>query len=139
VGPIMDRHGAKWVMASAVALMGLTFVLMGAVQEYWQHFVLQAVGRTVIASTFFMVVGVVIPKWFVTMRGRAIALANLGQRAGQIAFPVMAERILISTGSWRAGWLAMGLTVWVAALLPTLLFLKRRPEDMGLLPDGATH
>jgi OFA family oxalate/formate antiporter-like MFS transporter len=135
VGRVMDRRGARLVMTIAIVLMGLTFVLMAAVQAYWQHFILQIIGRTVIASTFFMVVGVVIPKWFVVMRGRAIALANLGQRVGQIAFPVMAERILL-TGSWRTGWWAMGVTVWVIALAPTLLLLKRRPEDMGLLPDG---
>ena len=27
--------------------------------------------------------------------------------------------------------------VWGTALLPTLLFLRRRPEDRGELPDGA--
>ena len=135
VGPVMDRHGARWVMAAAIALMGLTFVLMGAVQELWHHFALQIVGRTVIASTFFMVVGVVIPKWFIRMRGRAVAFANLGQRLGQIAFPVMVERILLF-GTWRTAWIAMGVAVWASSLLPTLLFLRRRPEDYGLLPDG---
>ena len=136
VGPVMDRHGSRWVMTIAVALMGLTFVLMGAVQELWHHFALQIMGRTIIASTFFMVIGVVIPKWFVAMRGRAAAFANLGQRAGQIAFPVMVERIL-SFGTWRTAWVAMGAVVWASSLLPALLFLRRRPEDYGLLPDGA--
>ena len=135
VGPLMDRHGARWIMAIAILLMGLTFVLMGAVEELWHHFVLQIAGRTVIASTFFMVVGVVIPKWFIAMRGRAIAFANLGQRVGQIAFPVMAERILLSS-SWRTAWVAMGITVWASSLLPTILFLRRSPEDQGFLPDG---
>lgn len=135
VGPIMDRYGARWIMAIAITIMGLTFVLMGAVQELWHHFALQIVGRTVIASTFFMVVGVVIPKWFISMRGRAIAFANLGQRVGQIAFPVMAERIL-QVGTWRAAWVAMGVAVWTLSLLPTILFLRRQPEDQGLAPDG---
>ena len=136
VGPVMDRHGSRWVMTAAIALMGLTFVLMGAVQELWHHFVLQILGRTIIASTFFMVIGVVVPKWFVAMRGRAAAFANLGQRAGQIAFPVMVERIL-TFGTWRTAWVAMGVAVWVSSLLPALLFLRRRPEDYGMLPDGA--
>ena len=135
VGPIMDRYGARWIMATAITLMGLTFVLMAGVQELWHHFALQIIGRAVIASTFFMVVGVVIPKWFILMRGRAVAFANLGQRVGQITFPVMAERILL-TSSWRTAWIAMGITVWVSSLLPTILFLRRRPEDRGELPDG---
>ncbi|MDE2836086.1 MAG: MFS transporter [Chloroflexota bacterium] len=135
VGPLMDRYGSRIIMTVAVALMGLTFVLMGAVQELWHHFALQILGRTVIASTFFMVIGVVIPKWFIVMRGRAGALANLGQRLGQIGFPIMVERIL-TFGTWRSAWVAMGVTVWASSLLPALLFLRRTPEDHGLLPDG---
>ena len=135
IGPIMDKHGARWVMGIAIFIMGLTFILMGYVENITHHFVLQILGRSVIASTFFMVVGVVIPKWFITMRGRAIAFANLGQRLGQIAFPVMAERIL-SFSSWRTAWIAMGFTVWISSLIPTLALLRRQPEDYGLLPDG---
>ncbi|MCY4582042.1 MAG: MFS transporter [Chloroflexi bacterium] len=135
VGPLMDRYGSRIVMSVAIALMGLTFVLMGAVQELWHHFALQIAGRTIIACTFFMVIGVVIPKWFIVMRGRASAFANIGQRLGQIAFPVMVERIL-TVGTWRSAWVAMGITVWASSLLPALLFLRRRPEDYGLLPDG---
>ena len=135
VGPLMDRYGSRIIMTVAIALMGLTFVLMGAVEELWHHFALQILGRTVIASTFFMVIGVVIPKWFIVMRGRAGALANLGQRVGQIGFPVMVERIL-TFGTWRTAWVAMGVTVWASSLIPALLFLRRRPEDHGLLPDG---
>ena len=136
VGPLMDRYGSRAVMSVAIAIMGLTFVLMGAVQELWHHFALQILGRTVIASTFFMVIGVVIPKWFIAMRGRASAFANIGQRVGQIAFPVMVERIL-TVGTWRTAWVAMGVTVWVSSLIPALLFLRRQPEDYGMLPDGA--
>ena len=135
VGPLMDRYGPRIIMSVAIGLMGLTFVLMGAVQELWHHFALQIIGRTVIASTFFMVIGVVIPKWFILMRGRASAFANIGQRVGQIAFPVMVERIL-TFGTWRTAWVAMGITVWASSLIPALLFLRRRPEDYGMLPDG---
>jgi sugar phosphate permease len=136
VGPIMDRYGSRMVMTAAVILMGAIFVLMGTMQELWHHFALQIAGRTIIASTFFMIVGVVIPKWFITKRGRAIGIAGLGERVGQIAFPVMIERIL-AFSSWRAAAVAMGATVWATALLPTILLLRRRPEDHGLRPDGA--
>jgi len=135
VGPVMDRHGARGVMVAAVITMGAIFVLMGAMQELWQHNALQILGRTIIASTFFMITGVVLPKWFVRKRGRAIGLAGLGQRVGQIAFPIMIERIL-TFGTWRQAAVSMGVTVWVTALVPTLLFLKRAPEDDGWLPDG---
>ncbi|MEX2598067.1 MAG: MFS transporter [Dehalococcoidia bacterium] len=136
LGPIMDRHGTRWVVTIAALILGLTFVLTGATQELWQYFVLQIIGRSVMMATFFVLVGVVIPKWFVQKRGRAVALANLGQRGGVVAFAVLGERI-IQTASWRTAWVAMGLAIWGLVLLPAMLFLRRRPEDHGMLPDGA--
>ncbi|MEK7874369.1 MAG: MFS transporter, partial [Chloroflexota bacterium] len=44
--------------------------------------------------------------------------------------------VFIIAYGWRTGWLAVGAGVLVVALLPAALFLRRRPEDMGLTPDG---
>ena len=85
LGPIMARHGARWVMAIAVIILGAIFVGIGTMESYWHHFALQMLGRTVVASTFFLIIGVVIPKWFVVKRGRAIGVAAFGQRIGHAA------------------------------------------------------
>jgi MFS family permease len=135
MGPLMDRHGGRWVMTVAVIIMGAIFVLMGMMDSLWQYFVLQFLGRTVVASTFFMIVGVIIPKWFIAKRGRAIGIASLGQRFGHAAYPVLIGWVLVISG-WRAASITLGISVWVIALLPTALFLKRKPEDIGQLPDG---
>jgi len=134
-GPLMDRYGGRWVMTVAVILMGIIFVAMGFLEAYWQYFTLQFLGRTVVASTFFMIIGVVLPKWFIAKRGRAIGVSALGQRLGHAAFPVMIERMMVFSG-WRAAAISLGVTVWATALLPAALLLRRRPEDMGQLPDG---
>ena len=40
---------------------------------------------------------------------------------------------------WRSAFLALGITLWVLVVIPGLIFLRRQPEDLGLLPDGAAH
>jgi cyanate permease len=40
-------------------------------------------------------------------------------------------------GGWRAGWLGVGVAVLVVGFIPNWLFMVRRPEDVGLLPDRA--
>jgi sugar phosphate permease len=136
VGPALDRYGGRWILGSAAVLLGGVFVLMGFVGALWQHFVLQIIGRAVLTGCFFLATGVVVPKWFVQKRGRAIAFSGLGQRAGHTILPVLTERV-IALASWRAAWIATGALAWAMTVLPLALFLRRRPEDLGLLPDGA--
>ena len=39
---------------------------------------------------------------------------------------------------WRMAWGILGVSVFLMSGIPSVLFLRRRPEDMGLLPDGAS-
>jgi MFS transporter, OFA family, oxalate/formate antiporter len=42
----------------------------------------------------------------------------------------------VQYGSWRAGWIAIGLAVLAIGLLPSVLLIVRAPEDVGLHPDN---
>ena len=39
-------------------------------------------------------------------------------------------------GDWRTGWLTVGILVFSLGLIPTYFLKPRRPEDIGLFPDG---
>jgi cyanate permease len=39
---------------------------------------------------------------------------------------------------WRGAWVVFGVVTLVLVVAPSLIFMRRRPEDMGLLPDGGT-
>ena len=136
-GPAMDKYGPKWIMTIAAVLVGTCFILQGLVQHYWQYFILATVTRSVTAGAFFMVVGIVIPRWFLAKRGLAAAISGLGGSFGQFVNPIMVQTVIATLG-WRAAWASMGILVWVVAILPVFFFLKNKPEDMGLLPDGVT-
>ncbi|MBI4340633.1 MAG: MFS transporter [Chloroflexi bacterium] len=137
VGPAIDRYGARWIMTVAAVLLGSIFFLMGFVTELWQHYVLQILARCITAGAFFLVVGIVLPKWFVAQRGRAAALSGLGGRMGQFLTPILVQTVIVLLG-WRASWAGLAILVWAVAVIPIFFFLKSKPEDMGLLPDGLT-
>ena len=82
-----------------------------------------------------LALGVVVPKWFIAKRGRAVALGGLGQRIGNTITPIYVQ-ILVSHGSWRLATVVAGLLMWTVSMIPAAIFLRRKPEDMGLLPDG---
>jgi sugar phosphate permease len=52
-----------------------------------------------------------------------------------MAFPLL-NLYLIAHFGWQSAWQIIGLLVGATMVLPTLLFLRDRPEEMGLLPDG---
>src|SRR6266446_9193152 len=72
--------------------------------------------------------------WFVARRAFATSVATVAQMAGLVAMPLIAQLAMRQHG-WRGGWLAIGSTTLLIGFLPVWLFLVRRPEDLGLVPD----
>ena len=44
--------------------------------------------------------------------------------------------VISFAGDWHAGWLALAVVALIFGVVPPALFIHRRPEDIGLLPDG---
>jgi MFS family permease len=138
LGPRIDRWGPRWVTAGAFAALGTLLMAMAWMQELWQYNALQVAARALTHGVIGLTLVVVVPKWFVVQRGRAVALSGLGNRGGQFAMPPVAL-FLVRAAGWRWAALLQGAIVWVLAVLPAALLLRREPEDVGLLPDGMSR
>jgi sugar phosphate permease len=75
-----------------------------------------------------------LPNWFVRRRGLAIGIAFAGVGIGSVTLLPWVQHLIEQSG-WRAACTAIGLIVLIA-LAPINLLLRKRPEDLGLLPDG---
>ncbi|MDP6495662.1 MAG: MFS transporter, partial [Dehalococcoidia bacterium] len=137
IGPMIDRFGARWMLPVAQGFLGGALVLHGLIASVWQFYVLQIIARTITMGVVAMALQVVIPKWFVTKRGRAVALSGLGIMVGGTVTPLYVQWF-VGVASWRIAYVVAGILVWVVSLVPAALFLRRQPEDIGLLPDGTT-
>jgi len=83
-----------------------------------------------------VITAVPITKWFVRKRGRATAIITMGFAVGGGSFALLQQALIASVG-WRTA-LAIAALIIAVVLIPIpLLFMRRQPEDMGLLPDGA--
>src|SRR6185437_13159478 len=72
--------------------------------------------------------------WFVRRRGLALSIAFSGVGIGSITIlPWFGW--LIDTAGWRSACVWLGVLV-IVLLGPLNLLLKRRPEDIGMMPDG---
>lgn len=137
MGPVIDKFGSRWILVLSFSLLGGALVLMAFITNLWQFYVLQIIGRTLNMGVIALATFVVIPKWFVKKRGRAVAFGQLGGRAGNAVTPLYVQ-YLVGSGGWRIATVVTGLVIWALSLIPSAVFLRRKPEDIGLLPDGET-
>ena len=136
VGTLLDRHGARGIMVAGAVSSSIAFMLLGRLQELWQFYLLYTFASALgIHELGSLVTTTAVAKWFVRHRGRAIAIATLGNSLGGLLIAPLAAFLVDSVG-WRSAWAVLGFIIVVIVLPPTILFMRRRPEDMGLLPDG---
>ena len=137
VGPLVDRFGARWTLVVSLTLLGTSLLLMANIHALWHFYTLQILGRIMTMGIIALALSIVIPKWFVAKRGRAVALSGIGMMGGGTLTPLYVQ-YLVSTWNWRIAVATSGLVIWVVSLIPSALFMRRQPEDMGLLPDGTS-
>src|SRR3954463_14433851 len=75
-----------------------------------------------------------LPNWFIRRRGLAMGLAFAGVGIGSMTLLPWVQHMIEQT-SWRTACTAMGILTLVV-LAPINLLLRKRPEEIGLLPDG---
>jgi len=135
LGRLIDRRGPRSVMLLGVVMVGAGLGLAPLVTAPWHLYltlgVLVAGGTVCLGYTGH---ALFLPNWFVRRRGLAIGIAFSGVGVGSIVILPWLQRLIAGAG-WRTACLAMAALV-VAALAPLNLLTRRRPEDMGLLPDG---
>lgn len=135
VGPLVDRRGARLVLAVAAAVLGGSLVLVSRFASLWQFYLFYGLGRAMSVGVIEVSSIVSVSNWFIRKRGRALGIVTAGTRTGQALMPLLAQAFIVAWG-WRVGWLGLGLFAWALGIVPALLFMRRRPEDVGLLPDG---
>jgi MFS family permease len=137
VGRLADRIGPRVLMPVGAGIVGTLALLLGSASAPW-HFYAAYVPARALADT--LLCGVVpmtaVTNWFHVKRPRAIGLVFMSVPLGSAGLALLYQALIAEWG-WRAAFLALGLLLWTLAVLPAALLLRRQPEDLGLLPDGA--
>jgi MFS family permease len=136
-GWLLDRYPARKVILPFAALFGAVLLANRAFSARLGQFYL------FYAALGFLVLGLgpvpygyVISQWFDRRRGLALGLMMLGIGAGAIIMPSLAQQPIARFG-WHLAYTILGGAVWLIAVPTVAAFLIERPQDFGLLPDGA--
>jgi len=135
IGRVMDARGPRVVILTGVVLLSAGLFLAPFITQPWHLYatlgVLVGGGASMMTYTAH---SQFLPNWFRRRRGLAISLAFAGAGVGAITLLPWLQSIILSAG-WRASCLAIGVLV-VIVIAPLNLLVRKRPEDLGLLPDG---
>ena len=135
IGRMMDRFGPRAVMEIGTGLMAAGLLLAPLTTQPWHLYL--TIGALVGAGSVclgYSGQSLFLPNWFNRRRGLAIGLAFAGVGIGSMTLLPWVQYMIEQTG-WRTACTAMGILILVV-LAPINLLVRKRPEDIGLRPDG---
>jgi len=136
IGRLADRYGPRWLMPSGLLIAGVCFLLLSGVSSVWQFYAAYIVARAVSNPVLIgLVPRTAAVNFFRRRRNIALALVSTFRPiAGAINIQLIA--LIAISQSWRDAFRYLGIFAF-ALVIPVVLLMRRRPEDIGLQPDGA--
>lgn len=137
IGIAVARFGVKNVQLFGALVTGSGLILAGFIQELWQYYSIYIIMAIGLASIGLVPSQTIISHWFDKKRGTAMGLIMTGIGLGGMAMVFIASQITEAYG-WRWAYRLMGMMVLGIVVPVILTMIKNKPEDLGLLPDGAS-
>jgi MFS family permease len=134
IGRLLDRYGSGVILSITAAVAGACAIGLSFVRQTWAFYALYVPGRMGFASPLELSTSTAISNWFMRRRALVLALHGVTQGIGLAAMPMVAQ-LLITGWGWRHAWMALGVYTLAVGIIPALLLMVRRPEDIGLEPD----
>ena len=135
IGSILDQRGPKPLIFTGASMSAVCLVLLGIQSSLMFYLFLYLIAGFVGWNLFSpFVVNSAINKWFVRKRGWALALGSSGISLGSLVTPLILTGVVDNFG-WRTGYFSLCALVLIL-VIPVSFFMRRTPEDYGLLPDG---
>lgn len=135
VGWAVDKYGSRIVIFCGGIIAGLGFIMMYSINSLWSFYLIYGVLLSIgMSAMLYIPAMTAIANWFVRMRSRALSLLAVGAGIGGFVC-APAATFLISRYGWRVSFVIIGVAIWII-VPPLSLIIKKKPEDIGLAPDG---
>ncbi|HUS97263.1 MAG TPA: MFS transporter, partial [Hyphomicrobiaceae bacterium] len=135
-GRLVDRLGPRWGLFIIATMLGFACMAFGAAANFLWLAVCFALLRFFGQGSMMLGSANLVSQWFSKKRGFALSLMALGFAISMAIHPPLGQ-FLITTFGWRTAWIILGIMTWIMMLPPLLFLVFDKPEDIGLLPDGA--
>jgi len=135
VGRLLDRYGPRWLMALGSAAAALLVLGWASVRTLPQLYLVWAGIGVAMAVVLYEPAFVVVATWFRRRRASALTLLTFMAGFASVIYIPLAGWLVARLG-WRGALVALAIIVAAGTTPLHALVLRRRPEDVGLQPDG---
>jgi MFS family permease len=129
-----DKYGPRKTVALGGFFLGLGLLLTSQIGTAWQLYLFYGLMVGFGMSIAFTPLVATSSRWFVSKRGLAVGIVVAGIGMGTVVMSPLA-RHLIATFEWRLSYVIIALLAWLI-IIPAALFMRRSPEEKGLLALG---
>ena len=135
IGRLADKFGPRWLMPLGLIVAGIAFFVIAGSDSVWQFYAGYVIGRAVSNPVLVgLVPRTAAVNFFRRRRNIALAMVSTFRPiSGAINIQIIA--LIAAHQGWRAAYRYLGVMSLIL-ILPVILFVRRTPEDIGLLPDG---
>jgi len=133
-GILVDMLGARKIIPFGGMLLGIALIGCRHINSMWQLYLL--FGLTGVGTATIGIVPniAILSNWFRIRRGLVMGISFSGFGLAMILTPY--AQYLISNFGWRNTYLFFAALAIVLVVPIDIIFLRNKPEDKGLVPDG---
>ncbi len=135
MGQLFDRTGGRKVILTGLLVLGISTILLSLTFHIlflvfmFGFIASMAQGGPALSNT-----AALMSRWFKRRRATAISINSAALSLGGLIMVPFSMYLLQAT-SWRVAWIGLGIIV-LTSLPLAYFFIRERPSDMGLNPDG---
>ena len=135
-GYLIDRLGPRPMILAGVILSGIGYMLLATIESYYGFLIVYLGVISLSFSAGFMHSPMVLANtWFIRRRALAMTLVSSAIGiGGTLITPLLA--LTVHMWGWRWGAFVSGVGLILLGV-PVALLVKRSPESIGMVPDGA--
>src|SRR5438128_452817 len=125
-GWVVDRFGPRRLMMAGILMAGVAVIGLGGMSVLWMFYLFYLFNALGYVCGGPLPNQVLLSRWFVKARGKAMGFAYLGIGLGGAAVPWISH-LLVQRFGWQNALRALGLVVILIAL-PAVFLAKEPPE-----------
>ena len=135
MGQLFDRTGGRKVILTGLLALGISTVLLSLTFHIlFLVFMFGFIASMAQAGPALSNTAALMSRWFKRRRATAISINSAALSLGGLIMVPFSMYLLQAT-SWRVAWIGLGIIV-LTSLPLAYFFIRERPSDMGLNPDG---